>query len=101
MSAASSTKFFFFNISETTRASNFKIYHNVAQDSLYISTGNDVTICFPLAANRTNMFILGHGSTDFEKASQFWKLIQRLNFFFCNISDICTQMTDFDFLGNY
>ena len=32
-----------FNISETIRASAFKIYHKVALDSLYISTGNDVT----------------------------------------------------------
>ena len=30
------------NISETIRASNFNIYHKVALDSLYISTGNEV-----------------------------------------------------------
>ena len=34
------------NISETTRASNFKLYHRVALDSLYISTRNDIIICF-------------------------------------------------------
>ena len=35
------------NISEITRASDFKIYHKVAIDCLYISTGNDV-INFPV-----------------------------------------------------
>ena len=34
----------FFNISETITASDFKINHEVALDSLYISTGNDVII---------------------------------------------------------
>ena len=33
----------FFNISETIRASDFKIYCKVALDSLYISTENDVS----------------------------------------------------------
>ena len=50
----------FGNISETTKASNFKIYHNVAHESLYISTGNDITIFFRSAANRTDVSILGH-----------------------------------------
>ena len=36
----------FWNISETIRANDFKIYSNVAPDSLYPSTGNDVTIYF-------------------------------------------------------
>ena len=68
-----------FNISETTRASNFKMYRNVSLDSLYISTGNDVTIYFRQAANHTNVSVLGHvrvaildnDSTDFEKVYCF------------------------------
>ena len=38
----------FFNIYGTTstRVGNFKFYHSVALDSLYISTGNDVTSYF-------------------------------------------------------
>ena len=49
----------FFSMSENTMASNFKIYRNVALDSLYISTGNDVIIYFQSAPNRINVFILG------------------------------------------
>ena len=66
-------------ISETARHSNFKIYHNVSQDSLYISTGNHVIICFRSAANRTNVSILGHvrlliyGSIEFKKVYGFRK----------------------------
>ena len=50
----------YFNISETTRASNFKFYPNVALDSLYISTGNDIIIYFQSASNHISVFILGH-----------------------------------------
>ena len=49
----------FFNSSETTRASNFKMYHNEALDNLYILAGNDVIIYFQSAANRMNVFMLG------------------------------------------
>ena len=44
MSVAASpvTKWFFFNISETVRATNFNIDHDVVLDSLYILTGNDL-----------------------------------------------------------
>ena len=45
----------FFNISETIRASDFKIYHKVARDSLYISTGNYIINFFWLEAYRTNV----------------------------------------------
>ena len=45
------------NISKTIEGSNFKIYHNVAQDSLYIKIENDVTIYFRSAANRINVSI--------------------------------------------
>ena len=45
----------FFNISETIRASDFKIYHKIALDSLYISTGKDVINYFHSEANRTNV----------------------------------------------
>jgi hypothetical protein len=55
----SSRNDFCLNISETFRASNFKNYHNVALDSFYISTGNDVTSYFRSAANQTNVQMLG------------------------------------------
>ena len=45
---------FFFNISEIARASNFKIYHHVDHDNLYIYTGNDVINYFWSAENRTH-----------------------------------------------
>ena len=45
-------------------ASNFTIYHNLAHNSLYSPTGNDVTIYFRSAANRTNVFILSHVRVD-------------------------------------
>ena len=47
----------FFNISENTTAINLKVYRNLALDSLYISTGNDVITFLRSAANRTNVFI--------------------------------------------
>ena len=43
-----------FNIPEASRASNFKIYYNAALDSLYISTGNDITVYFRSAVNGIN-----------------------------------------------
>ena len=57
MSAATSTvtKWFFENISETVRASDIKIYRNVALNSLYISTRNDVMNYFRSEATRTNV----------------------------------------------
>ena len=58
--SAAVTNLICFNISETTRASNFKIYHNVAHDGLYISAGNNVTIVFRSTANRTKVSILSH-----------------------------------------
>ena len=48
------------NISETAIANNYKIYHHIALGSLYISTGNDITVYFRAAVNRINVFILGH-----------------------------------------
>ena len=45
----------FWNISETIRASDFKIYLKVALGSLYIPTGNDVINYIRSAANRTNV----------------------------------------------
>ena len=66
---------------QTTRASNFKIFHNVAHDSPYISTGSDVTIYFRSAANRKTchfgvMFrprFLDNGSAVFKKVYSFGK----------------------------
>ena len=53
------------DISKTTGASNFKIYRILAHDSLYISAGNDITIYFWSAANRTNVSFLGETRTRF------------------------------------
>ena len=39
---------------------NFKIYQRVALERLYISIRNDVTSYFRSAADRINMFTLGH-----------------------------------------
>ena len=50
----------FWNISESIRVSDFKIYHMSALDSVDISTGNDVINYFRSEANRTNVEILGH-----------------------------------------
>ena len=50
------------NISETTRAGNFKIYQHAALNTLNLSTGNDVAIYFQSAANCINLFILGSRS---------------------------------------
>ena len=46
--------------SETANASIFKIWYDIALDSTYISTGNDVTSYFRSAENGINVFILGH-----------------------------------------
>ena len=43
----------------TTNASSLKILHEIALDSLNISTGNDVTSYCRSAENRINVFILG------------------------------------------
>ena len=48
-----------FIILETTRACRFQIYHNVAFDSLYIPTENDITTYFRSAANRIHVLIWG------------------------------------------
>ena len=48
------------DISETTRANNFKIHRDVSLNSLYISTGNDVINCFRSATIRSNVLIFGH-----------------------------------------
>ena len=49
-----------YNIQETIRGSEFKKYLNVALDTLYISTGNDVINYFRSEVNRTNVYIFGH-----------------------------------------
>ena len=40
----------YLNISENIRASDFKIYHRVPLDSLYILTGNDVIKLLPVGS---------------------------------------------------
>ena len=64
---------------ETTRASNFKIYQNVALDSRYILTGNDVIIYLrqqqiAQMCSFLVMFgsrLLDNGSIDFKKVHSF------------------------------
>ena len=68
--AAAVTKWFFFNISETIRDSDFKIYDRVALDSLYILTGNDVKTTSGQKQIVQTRFI-DNGSTDSEKVYSF------------------------------
>ena len=56
-----SGNYYFLNISETTRTSNFKIYHKLYLDSLYISTANNIIIIFMLRSRFRDK-----GSTDYE-----------------------------------
>ena len=73
------------NISKTIiRACNFEIYHNVALNSLYILTGNDVTIYFWSAANRIRAT-----AADFTVTKLYWKILENspASSFKC----ICTQ----------
>ena len=87
----------FFNISKTIRDSDFKIYHKVVLDSLFIRTGNDVINYFRSAANRTNVIkfwvifesrFLDNGSTDSEKVYSLETAIQVVHFLLCNVLDI-------------
>ena len=57
--AASTVMKWLLKISETTRASNFKIYHNGVHN-LYIFTRNDVIIYLGSTTNRINVFIFGY-----------------------------------------
>ena len=63
------TECFFLICPKITLANNFKIYHDAAKDSLYVLTGNDVTIsfsvCQPLVIFGPRFF--DDGSTGFEK----------------------------------
>ena len=71
------TKQSFCKIAETSKASNFRIYHNVALDSLFILTRNGVIIYLLHVGSKSHkrvrfwvMFglrFLDNGSTDFEK----------------------------------
>ena len=78
----------FLNISDSIRAINFKIYHNIAHGSLYISIRNDITIYFRSAPNRTNVSILvmsgsrflDNSSTDLEKVYCFVTQGSRISF---------------------
>ena len=82
--------------SETTSASSSKMQHDIALSSLYISTGNNVTIFFRSAENRINMLIFGHvrdaisrwGFNRFRKSSVFETAIQGLHFLLCKLLDI-------------
>ena len=57
--AAVVTKYYFNNIPETAKTSNFKIEH-ITLDGLCISTGSDVISYFRSAANHINGFIFGN-----------------------------------------
>ena len=78
----------FGNILETIRGCSLKIDHNVAHNSLYISTRNDVAVYFRSAANRTDVLFLvmfgsrflDNGSTDFENVYCF---VQALHLLLC------------------
>ena len=71
----------FFNILKSIWACNSKIYHNVAFDSLYILTRNDISSYFPSAANLTNVLFVGYVQVAnsrlwfnrFWKSLRFWK----------------------------
>ena len=85
-----------------TISCNFKIYHDVAIDSLHIWAGNDITISFRSAANRINVFIWGHvrvrsrfpdnGSIDFKNVYSLQMLIQQLYYPLCNLLDMCVLL---------
>ena len=82
------------NVSETIRASDFKISHSVGLDSLYIWTGNDVTSYFRSAANRIDVLILGHvwivvSQSRFNRFQKSLEtVVQGLHFLLCNLLDI-------------
>ena len=82
------------NIYETIRASSFKIYHNVAHDGLYVSTGKDVTFYFRSAANRTSVSVFGHvrvsiAAQRISKMSAILRIMVRvLHFALCKSLDI-------------
>jgi len=65
MLSSMSAAMIFLDISEIIRDSDFKIYHHLTLDSLYISTGNDITSYFRSAANRTNVNFASCSSPDF------------------------------------
>ena len=91
--AASDVTNFFFNISENTGASNFKIQPSITLDSLFIFTGNDITSYFRSATNCIDsslwvMFrswFLDNSSTDSEMFTVSETVIQGLHWLFCNI----------------
>ena len=79
MSATAVTNCFFLISSKLLEIVTLK-FKTAARDSLYIFTGNSVTTYFRSAANRMNVFILGHvwvaisrdnGSTDSQKVYCF------------------------------
>ena len=78
--------------SETAGASNFKIYHNVALDSLYISTKMTINY-FRSATNRINAFAISFLITVQPVSNRLMGLereIQVFHFMFvCNPFDIC------------
>ena len=88
----------FFNFSETVRASDFKIYHNLALHSLYIWTGKDVINYFRSAANRINVNFGACSGSDFsitvqpilKKFTVLETVIQGLHLLLCNLLDIFT-----------
>ena len=94
--AAVVTKWFFGKISETTSGGNFKNVPTCSPCIHYHSTGNDVTIYFRFAANRTTylfwvMFgsqILDNRSTDANSFTVLDTVVQGRHFLLCNLLDI-------------
>ena len=86
---------FLSNISDTTRASYFKIYRNVARDSSYIRTGNYVVTSDRQLIAQTCQFLvilgptfLDNGSIDFEKVYTFFNGDSSASFVSYNLLDM-------------
>ena len=62
------------------------IPHNVEYDVLYISTGNDVTIHFRSAANRTHVSILGRARVAISRL----RLSRFRYIYVCMLAGLCT-----------
>ena len=107
-----------FDFLEATKASSFKVFKGIALNSLYISSGYDVTSYFRSAANCINVFLSGRVRVAISRYLE--TVIQVLHIPFCNLLSILfidpengaqvgllsstpciSQMADIDFLINY
>ena len=86
------------NISETTKASNFKMQNTIAIDSLYIFTGNDVTHQLLPVGHKSHkrVHFASSSGRDFsvmvhpmlKKFTVLETVVQGLHFLLCNLLDI-------------